>query len=137
LPGLPRATASHCRSSSRRISKGAVTLVNFLGFMVRGPDHDEAPLLSALGEDGRIRLVGINYKDQADNARRFLGATAIHSWRPASTAWRASRNGVSTACRRLSWSGAWQNRLQAGWPDRARQPRRRAQAEIEKALGRQ
>jgi cytochrome c biogenesis protein CcmG/thiol:disulfide interchange protein DsbE len=30
-------------------------------------------LLVALGADKRIRIVGINYKDQADNARRFLG----------------------------------------------------------------
>jgi cytochrome c biogenesis protein CcmG/thiol:disulfide interchange protein DsbE len=52
--------------------KGAVTLVNvWASWCV--PCHDEAPLLSALAEDTRIRLVGINYKDQADNARRFLG----------------------------------------------------------------
>jgi cytochrome c biogenesis protein CcmG/thiol:disulfide interchange protein DsbE len=29
--------------------------------------------LDALAADKRIRLVGINYKDQPDNARRFLG----------------------------------------------------------------
>ena len=37
------------------------------------PCHDEAPLLLRLAQDKRIRLVGINYKDAADNARRFLG----------------------------------------------------------------
>jgi cytochrome c biogenesis protein CcmG/thiol:disulfide interchange protein DsbE len=37
------------------------------------PCRDEAPLLIKLAGDKRIRLVGINYKDQADNARRFLG----------------------------------------------------------------
>jgi cytochrome c biogenesis protein CcmG/thiol:disulfide interchange protein DsbE len=37
------------------------------------PCHDEAPLLVRLAQDKRIRIVGINYKDQADNARRFLG----------------------------------------------------------------
>lgn len=37
------------------------------------PCHEEAPLLVALGADKRIRLVGVNYKDKADNARRFLG----------------------------------------------------------------
>jgi len=52
--------------------KGAVTLVNvWASWCV--PCHDEAPLLNALAEDSRIRLVGINYKDQPDNARRFLG----------------------------------------------------------------
>ncbi|WP_322514994.1 DsbE family thiol:disulfide interchange protein [Rhodopseudomonas palustris] len=37
------------------------------------PCHDEAPILTALGDDKRIQIVGINYKDKPDNARRFLG----------------------------------------------------------------
>jgi len=37
------------------------------------PCHEEAPLLMQLAQDKRIRVIGINYKDQADNARRFLG----------------------------------------------------------------
>jgi cytochrome c biogenesis protein CcmG/thiol:disulfide interchange protein DsbE len=37
------------------------------------PCRDEAPLLVALAADQRVRVVGINYKDQPDNARRFLG----------------------------------------------------------------
>jgi len=52
--------------------KGAVTLVNVWASWCI-PCHDEAPLLNALAEDRRIRLIGINYKDQPDNARRFLG----------------------------------------------------------------
>jgi cytochrome c biogenesis protein CcmG/thiol:disulfide interchange protein DsbE len=52
--------------------KGAVTVVNvWASWCV--PCHDEAPLLMQLAQDGRVRLVGINYKDQPDNARRFLG----------------------------------------------------------------
>jgi cytochrome c biogenesis protein CcmG/thiol:disulfide interchange protein DsbE len=52
--------------------KGAVTLVNvWASWCV--PCHDEAPILSQLAEDKRIRIVGINYKDQPDNARRFIG----------------------------------------------------------------
>ncbi len=52
--------------------KGAVTVLNvWASWCV--PCHDEAPLLMQLARDSRIRLVGINYKDQADNARRFLG----------------------------------------------------------------
>src|SRR5437868_10180100 len=52
--------------------KGAVTLVNVWASWCI-PCHDEAPLLNTLSEDKRIRLIGINYKDQPDNARRFLG----------------------------------------------------------------
>jgi cytochrome c biogenesis protein CcmG/thiol:disulfide interchange protein DsbE len=37
------------------------------------PCRDEAPVLMRLAGDKRIRLVGINYKDSPDNARRFLG----------------------------------------------------------------
>jgi cytochrome c biogenesis protein CcmG/thiol:disulfide interchange protein DsbE len=61
LPGIDAATF-----------KGAVSLVNvWASWCV--PCHDEAPLLTQLAQDARIRLVGINYKDQPDNARRFLG----------------------------------------------------------------
>jgi cytochrome c biogenesis protein CcmG/thiol:disulfide interchange protein DsbE len=37
------------------------------------PCHEEAPLLTALAGDTRLQVVGINYKDSPDNARRFLG----------------------------------------------------------------
>ena len=51
---------------------GAVTLVNvWASWCV--PCHDEVPFLNALSKDKRIRLAGINYKDQSDNARRFIG----------------------------------------------------------------
>jgi cytochrome c biogenesis protein CcmG/thiol:disulfide interchange protein DsbE len=52
--------------------KGAVSVVNvWASWCV--PCHDEAPLLMQLAQDQRLRVVGINYKDDADNARRFLG----------------------------------------------------------------
>jgi cytochrome c biogenesis protein CcmG, thiol:disulfide interchange protein DsbE len=52
--------------------KGRVTLLNvWASWCV--PCHDEVPFLERLGADSRIRLVGINYKDEPDNARRFLG----------------------------------------------------------------
>jgi cytochrome c biogenesis protein CcmG, thiol:disulfide interchange protein DsbE len=54
------------------VFKGKVSLVNvWASWCV--PCHDEAPLLTELGRDSRLQVVGINYKDSADNARRFLG----------------------------------------------------------------
>jgi cytochrome c biogenesis protein CcmG, thiol:disulfide interchange protein DsbE len=61
VPGLNSATFA-----------GSVTLVNvWASWCV--PCHDEAPLLMKLAEDKRIRIIGINYKDQPENARRFIG----------------------------------------------------------------
>jgi len=61
VPGLTNATFA-----------GKVTLVNvWASWCV--PCHDEVPFLEALSKDKRIQLVGINYKDEAGNARRFLG----------------------------------------------------------------
>ena len=61
VPGLDPATF-----------KGKVSVVNvWASWCV--PCHDEAPLLTALGQDKRLQVIGINYKDQAENARRFLG----------------------------------------------------------------
>jgi cytochrome c biogenesis protein CcmG/thiol:disulfide interchange protein DsbE len=60
VPGLTNATLA-----------GAVSLVNvWASWCV--PCHAEAPFLNALAKDGRFRLVGINYKDAPDDARRFL-----------------------------------------------------------------
>ena len=52
--------------------KGKVSLVNVLASWCV-PCHDEAPLLVDLAKDPRFQVVGINYKDTPDNARRFLG----------------------------------------------------------------
>jgi cytochrome c biogenesis protein CcmG/thiol:disulfide interchange protein DsbE len=60
VPGLSNATLA-----------GKVTLVNvWASWCV--PCHDEIPFLAQLSKDKRIQLVGINYKDAAGNARRFL-----------------------------------------------------------------
>ena len=54
------------------VFKGKVSVVNvWASWCV--PCHEEAPLLTELGKDKRLQLIGINYKDAPDNARRFLG----------------------------------------------------------------
>jgi len=51
---------------------GTVTVLNvWASWCV--PCHDEAPLLMQLAADKRIRVVGIDQKDNPENARRFLG----------------------------------------------------------------
>jgi cytochrome c biogenesis protein CcmG/thiol:disulfide interchange protein DsbE len=71
LPGLERDGKPVPGLDSAQF-KGEVTVLNvWASWCV--PCRDEAPLLMALATDRRIRVVGINYKDQPDNARRFLG----------------------------------------------------------------
>jgi len=54
------------------VFKGKVSVVNVWASWCI-PCHEEAPLLTELGKDTRLQVVGINYKDAPDNARRFLG----------------------------------------------------------------
>ncbi|MEZ5891213.1 MAG: DsbE family thiol:disulfide interchange protein [Xanthobacteraceae bacterium] len=51
--------------------KGQVTVLNVWGSWCL-PCREEAPLLMRMAADKRFRLVGLNYKDQTDNALRFL-----------------------------------------------------------------
>jgi len=77
-----------------------------LGIVVRAC-HDEAPLLTQLGNDKRFQIVGINYKDAPDNARRFLGRYGNPFGIVGVEATAAPRSsGASMACPRPSWSAA-------------------------------
>ena len=53
--------------------KGRVTLVNVWASWC-APCRQEHPLLVELAKDPSVRVVGINQRDNPDNARRFLGA---------------------------------------------------------------
>ena len=71
LEGLARDSAA-VPGLDPAVFKGKVSLVNvWASWCV--PCHDEAPLLTEMAKDKRLQLVGINYKDVPDNARRFLG----------------------------------------------------------------
>jgi len=60
------------------LTKGRATLVNVWASWC-APCRVEHPVLMGLAETdavkhGKVALVGMNYKDEAENARRFLGA---------------------------------------------------------------
>src|SRR5438552_1106827 len=74
LPALPGLTKDGAQvpGLDPAAFKGKVSVVNvWASWCV--PCHDEAPLLVQLAKDTRFQIVGINYKDSPDNARRFLG----------------------------------------------------------------
>ena len=53
--------------------KGKLTVVNVWASWC-APCRQEHPVLMELAKDSSLRVVGINYKDTPENARRFLGA---------------------------------------------------------------
>jgi cytochrome c biogenesis protein CcmG/thiol:disulfide interchange protein DsbE len=75
LPALPGATSGGVPvpGFSNDDLKGGVTIVNIFASWC-APCREEHPLLLKLSKDARVRIMGINYKDQPDNARRFLGS---------------------------------------------------------------
>lgn len=58
--------------STGDLARGRVSVVNFWASWC-APCVQEHPLLVALKERTGVPLYGVNYKDQAPNARRFLG----------------------------------------------------------------
>lgn len=72
LPGLLNKDGTQVAGLDPALFKGKVTLVNVWASWCI-PCNDEAPLLMKLAKDTRLQIIGIAYKDKADNARRFLG----------------------------------------------------------------
>jgi cytochrome c biogenesis protein CcmG/thiol:disulfide interchange protein DsbE len=70
LPGLTRAGKEVPGLDSATFA-GEVTLLNVWSSWCV-PCRDEAPLLMLLAADRRIRIIGMNYKDQPADAVRFL-----------------------------------------------------------------
>jgi cytochrome c biogenesis protein CcmG/thiol:disulfide interchange protein DsbE len=71
LDGLNRAGAPVPGFATADL-KGRVSVVNvWASWCV--PCRQEHPILEQVAKDSRIRLLGINYKDEPENALRFLG----------------------------------------------------------------
>jgi cytochrome c biogenesis protein CcmG/thiol:disulfide interchange protein DsbE len=72
LPGLSGENGPVPGFDTASLKTGEVTLVNVWASWCI-PCRDEHPYIDALSQDPRFRMFGLNYKDQPDNARRFLG----------------------------------------------------------------
>jgi cytochrome c biogenesis protein CcmG, thiol:disulfide interchange protein DsbE len=73
LEGLARDGAAVPGFGRPDLAAGRVTLVNVFASWC-APCRAEHPYLMELTKDSRVRILGINQKDQPENARRFLGA---------------------------------------------------------------
>jgi cytochrome c biogenesis protein CcmG/thiol:disulfide interchange protein DsbE len=71
LAGLTTRDGKPIPGLSNAAFPGELTLVNVWASWCI-PCAEEVPFLEKLAQDKRIKLVGINYKDPTDNARRFL-----------------------------------------------------------------
>jgi cytochrome c biogenesis protein CcmG, thiol:disulfide interchange protein DsbE len=72
LEGLSDGARSVAGFDSADLARGDVSVVNFWASWC-APCVQEHPLLVALKERTGVKLYGVNYKDQAATARRFLG----------------------------------------------------------------
>jgi cytochrome c biogenesis protein CcmG/thiol:disulfide interchange protein DsbE len=73
LPGATRDGQPLPGFATNDLKAGTITVVNVWASWC-APCRQEHPVLMALAKDPSIRVVGINYKDAPENARRFLGA---------------------------------------------------------------
>jgi len=72
LDGLNASGGAVPGFTSADLAKGKVTVVNFWASWC-APCVEEHPLLVELAKEPNLQLYGVNYKDEAENALRFLG----------------------------------------------------------------
>jgi cytochrome c biogenesis protein CcmG, thiol:disulfide interchange protein DsbE len=72
LNGLKSGNAPVPGFTSADLARGQVTVVNFWASWC-APCVEEHPLLVELAKEPNLRLYGVNYKDEPENALRFLG----------------------------------------------------------------
>ncbi|WP_293717383.1 DsbE family thiol:disulfide interchange protein [Stappia sp.] len=75
LPPVPELTRDGAAvpGVSRADLLGKVSVVNVFASWC-APCRQEHPLLEELARSGKAQMIGINYKDKPENARRFLGS---------------------------------------------------------------
>lgn len=72
LEGLTGPTGPVPGFTAPELARGEVTIVNFWASWC-APCVEEHPLLVELAKTPGVKLFGVNYKDEAEKARRFLG----------------------------------------------------------------